>query len=91
MIKFHFKSVIEKYWPLIKSLKTGLLLLTGLTGFMSCRCPILNMWVVLGISVSLFLSISGSIFLKMDLDRDIDARMPRICWRPDPSGKTTTV
>jgi protoheme IX farnesyltransferase len=79
----------DKYLPLIKSLQTILLLLTGLAGYISCRCPILNLWVVVGIAGSLFLSISGATILNMYFDRDIDAKMERTCWRPLPSGKIT--
>jgi protoheme IX farnesyltransferase len=80
----NFKS---RYWPLIKSLQTGLLLTTGLAGYMSCRCPIFNIGTVLGVGGSLFLAISGSTVLNMWYDRDIDARMDRTCWRPLPAGK----
>ncbi len=82
-----FQDLKSKYLPLIKSLQTGLLLMTGLAGFMSCRCPILNIWTLLGLTGSLFLSISGSTILNMWLDRDIDSLMNRTCWRPLPSGK----
>jgi len=89
-----YKPVIQniksKYWPLIKSLQTGLLLLTGLAGFMSCRCPIYNIGTVLGLTGSLFLTISGSTVLNMWYDRDIDAKMKRTCWRPLPTGMIST-
>ena len=75
-----------KYWPLVKSLQTGLLLVTGMAGYASCRCPVLNWGVLLGLAGSLFLSISGSTVLNMWYDRDIDAKMQRTCWRPLPSG-----
>lgn len=75
-----------KYWPLIKSLQTGLLLVTGVAGYASCRCPILNWGELLGLVSSLFLAISGSTVLNMWYDRDIDAIMSRTCWRPLPSG-----
>jgi protoheme IX farnesyltransferase len=77
-----------KYFPLIKSLQTGLLLLTGLAGFMSARCPVLNIPTLLGLTGSLFLAISGSTVLNMWYDRDIDAIMPRTCNRPLSTGKT---
>jgi protoheme IX farnesyltransferase len=79
----------NKYWPLTKSLQTSLLLVTGLAGFMSCRCPIYNFWTLLGVAGSLFLSISGSTVLNMWYDSDIDEMMNRTCWRPLPSGKIT--
>jgi protoheme IX farnesyltransferase len=82
-------KVQSKYWPLIKSLQTSLLLMTGLAGYMSCRCPIFNIVELLGLTGSLFLSISGSTILNMYFDRDIDSRMERTCWRPLPAGKIT--
>jgi protoheme IX farnesyltransferase len=81
-----FKS---KYWPLIKSLQTGLLLLTGLAGYMSCRCPVTHWPTLLGLAGSLFLAISGSTVLNMWYDRDIDVRMQRSCLRPLPAGKVS--
>ena len=75
------------YLPLIKSLQTGLLLITGLTGYMSARCPVMTLDTFLGLAGSLFLAISGSTVLNMVLDRDIDARMARTANRPLPSGK----
>jgi protoheme IX farnesyltransferase len=80
-------SIREKYWPLIKSLQTGLLLVTGLAGFMSGRCPVMSWQIMLVVSGSLFLAISGSTVLNMWYYRDIDARMQRTCRRSLPSGK----
>ncbi len=86
------KSVLnilnKKYFPLIKSLQTGLLLITGLAGYMSARCPIFNIPVLIGLTGSLFLSISGSTALNMWYDRDIDAIMPRTSSRPLSTGAT---
>ena len=73
----NLKSKIRLYWPLIKALQTGLLLATGLAGYMSARCPIFNIGTILGLSGSLFLAISGSTVLNMWWDRDIDAKMGR--------------
>jgi len=81
------KTKFALYLPLIKSLQTGLLLLTGLTGYMSASCPVLSLHIFLGLIISLFLAISGSTVLNMVLDRDIDARMARTANRPLPSGK----
>jgi protoheme IX farnesyltransferase len=81
------KNKIHSYWPLIKSLQTGLLLSTGIAGYMSARCPIIHWRTLLGLTVSLFLSISGSTILNMWYDRDIDARMGRTGNRPIPSGE----
>lgn len=83
-------AVLEKlklYWGLIKSLQTGLLLITGLAGFVSARCPVTNWATLLGLVGSLFLAISGSTVLNMWYDRDIDACMKRTANRPIPSGR----
>jgi protoheme IX farnesyltransferase len=78
---------IRSYWPLIKSLQTGLLVSTGLAGYMSARCPIFNLGTMAGLLVSLFASISGSTILNMWWDRDIDAKMGRTKARPLASGR----
>lgn len=80
---------LSRYWPLIKSLQTGLLLFTGLAGYMTARCPVLNWKVMFGLTGSLFLSISGSTVLNMVYDRDIDSKMTRTCTRPLPAGSVT--
>ncbi|MBU8913398.1 MAG: heme o synthase [Spirochaetales bacterium] len=80
---------LRLYWKLIKSLQTGLLLATGVAGFMSARCPALDWRILLSMSGSLFLAISGSTVLNMWYDRDIDGKMPRTCRRPLPSGKVS--
>lgn len=66
---------IQLYWQLIKSLQTGLLLATGLAGYMSVRCPIFNLPELSAVAASLVLAISGSTVLNMWHDRDIDAKM----------------
>ncbi len=76
---------LRLYWGMIKSLQTGLLLTTGLAGFMTARCPVIDWQVLLSLAGSLFLAISGSTVLNMWYDRDIDARMQRTCGRPLPS------
>ena len=82
------KSKIHQYWSLIKSLQTGLLLMTGLAGYLSAHATI--KWdVFLQIIPSLFLAISGATILNMWWDRDIDAKMKRTHMRPAPSGKVT--
>ncbi|MDI6770244.1 MAG: heme o synthase [Anaerolineales bacterium] len=80
---------LKLYWPLTKSLQTGLLLSTGLAGYMSARCPVFNMGTILGLAVSLFLAIAGSTIINMWYDRDIDAKMKRTCNRPLASGQVT--
>jgi protoheme IX farnesyltransferase len=78
-----------RYWPMIKSLQTGLLLTTGLAGYMSARCPVTTWSVLPGLTGSLFLAISGSTVLNMWWDRDIDAQMGRTSRRPLPSGQVS--
>jgi protoheme IX farnesyltransferase len=89
VMRIPYSNIKNKYWPLIKSLQTGLLLATGLAGFMSAKCPILGWQRLVGVTGSLFLAISGSTVLNMWYDRDIDARMERTCRRPLPSGKVS--
>lgn len=83
------RAGMKRTWPLIKSLQTGLLLFTGMAGYMSARCPVLNWTTVIGLVGSLFLAISGSTVLNMVYDRDIDARMTRTCMRPLPAGSVS--
>jgi len=83
------KAKLRLYLPLIKSYQTILLLTTGLAGFMSTRCPILNWQTLLAVTGSLFLAISGSTILNMWYDRDIDAKMERTRNRPLPSGEVS--
>jgi len=85
-IRAALKTIKSKYFPLIKSLQTILLLITGLAGFMSARCPVLNLSTLLELTGSLFIAISGSTVLNMWYDRDIDAIMPRTCNRPLSTG-----
>jgi len=75
------------YWPLIKSLQTGLLLITGIAGYISSQCPVMTWQTFLGLVGSLFLTVGGSTILNMVYDRDIDAKMSRTAHRPLPSGK----
>jgi len=81
-----FTVKLRAYWTLIKSLQTGLLLITGVAGYMSARCPVINWPTVLALIGSLFLAISGSTVLNMVYDRDIDLKMKRTCRRPLPAG-----
>lgn len=80
---------IRLYWPLIKASQTGLLLATGVAGYMSARCPVFNIGTILGLAGSLFLAISGSTALNMWWDRDIDAVMGRTKKRPTAAGAVT--
>ncbi len=75
------------YVPLVKSLQTGLLVATGMAGYMSARCPVFTLPTLIGLFISLVASISGSTILNMWWDRDIDARMGRTQKRPLASRK----
>jgi protoheme IX farnesyltransferase len=77
---------LRLYWPLIKSLQTGLLLATGIAGYLSSRPPF-DVSVLLGLTITLFLAISGSTIMNMWYDRDIDAKMKRTHMRPAASGQ----
>ena len=81
---------LRMYWTLTKSLQTGLLLVTGLAGYFSARCPTHSTALVLALAGSLFLAIAGSTVLNMVYDRDIDARMLRACHRPLPANQMST-
>ncbi len=80
-------SRLRMYWSLTKSLQTGLLLVTGIAGYLSARCPIHSEARLLALIGSLYCAISGSTVLNMVFDRDIDAKMRRACQRPLPAGR----
>jgi protoheme IX farnesyltransferase len=80
------KTKLRLYWPLIKSLQTGLLLSTGIAGYLSGHSPV-SLAVLLSLAASLSLAISGSTILNMWYDRDIDARMKRTHKRPAAAGQ----
>ena len=79
----------RRYWPLIKSLQTGLLLATGIAGYLSAVRPAGHWLTLLGMAGSLFLAIGGSTVLNMAYDADIDTVMKRTCWRPLPRGEVS--
>ena len=81
------RTKFKLYWPLTKSLQTGLLLSTGLAGYMSARCPVMHWYDFLGLAVSLFMAIAGSTILNVWYDRDIDAVMNRTHHRPLADGR----
>ncbi len=83
------KNRLHEYGSLIKSLQTGLLLMTGVAGYLSAHAA-MQWGQFLGLVPSLFLSISGSTILNMWWDRDIDARMRRTHMRPTPSGSLSS-
>jgi len=83
-----FRTKFKAYLPLIKSLQTGLLLATGVAGYMSAHGP-LNLPLLLSLAGSLFLAISGSTILNMWYDCDLDTVMNRTHNRPLASGTIT--
>lgn len=80
------QSKIAHYWALTKPSQSGLLLATGLAGYMSARCPVFNIGTILALVGSLFLAIAGSTILNMWWDRDIDAKMGRTQKRATSKG-----
>lgn len=82
-----FAKKMRLYGPLIKSPQTALLVLTGMAGYLTARCPVYNLATLAGLLVSLLASICGSTILNMWWDRDIDAKMKRTQMRPTASGK----
>jgi heme o synthase len=82
------RSKIALYWPLIKALQTGLLLATGIAGYLSAGAHV-QLLSLAGLSITLFLAIGGSTVLNMWYDRDIDAIMRRTLKRPSASGELT--
>jgi protoheme IX farnesyltransferase len=79
---------VRAFLPLIKSLQTGLLLSTGIAGYLSAHTAP-DLGVLLGLVASLFLAISGSTILNMWYDCDIDTVMNRTHNRPLATGKVT--
>lgn len=82
------RTRLRNYWSLIKSMQTGLLLSTGLAGYLSAKASV-DKQVLIGLAISLFLSISGSTILNMWFDSDIDTVMNRTHNRPLASGKVS--
>jgi heme o synthase len=81
-------SKVRAFLPLIKSLQTGLLLSTGIAGYLSAHTR-LDMGVLAALSASLFLAISGSTILNMWYDHDIDTVMNRTHNRPLAAGRVS--
>lgn len=82
-------SKLRLYLPLIKTLQTGLLLATGLAGYLSAHAASSSVLTLVGVAGSLFLAISGSTVLNMWYDRDLDAVMNRTHHRPLADGRVT--
>ncbi len=83
------QSKIALYLPLIKSLQTSLLLLTGIAGYLSAHITVnwSHFWQMIP---SLFFAIAGSTVLNMWWDQDIDAKMKRTHKRPTTTGQVTS-
>lgn len=79
---------LRAYIPLIKTMQTGLLLSTGIAGYMSAHNQ-LHLGTLMGLIGSLFLAISGSTILNMWYDYDIDTVMNRTHNRPLAAGKVS--
>ncbi len=83
-------SRIVCYWKLIKGWQTGLLLVSGLAGYLSTPGNDIVWLSLISFLGSLFLAISGSTILNMVYDTDIDSRMNRTRYRPLPSKAITS-
>lgn len=77
---------IRLYIPLIKTLQTGLLLATGVAGYLSSQTSV-QISTLIAMSISLFLAIGGSTVMNMWYDHDIDSKMKRTHKRPAASGE----
>ena len=73
---------IKNYLPLLKSLQTGLLTITGIAGYLSVKQDVFQWDVFIALFISFVLSISGSTVLNMWYDHDIDKLMDRTHHRP---------
>jgi protoheme IX farnesyltransferase len=81
----HLSARIRLYLPLIKTPQTGLLLATGVAGYLSAGIKV-DLITFMGLILSLFLAISGSTILNMWYDHDIDTVMNRTHNRPLAAG-----
>lgn len=83
-----FRTKFRAYLPLIKSMQTGLLLSTGVAGYLSAHTAA-DPGMLLKLTLSLFLAISGSTILNMWYDCDLDTVMNRTHNRPLATGKVS--
>ncbi len=81
---------VRAYLSMIKYLQTGLLMITGLAGYMSGHPTNPSWFTISTLLASLFLSVGGSTVINMVIDRDIDGIMQRTAKRPIPTGVVTT-
>lgn len=82
---------LNDYFQLVKSLQTGLLLVTAVAGYISGCCLNITAGSLAALVGSLFLAVSGSTVLNMVYDRDIDACMRRTARRPLPTGSVNVL
>ncbi|MGC8874860.1 MAG: heme o synthase [Chloroflexia bacterium] len=78
---------LADYWALTKAKQTGLLLLTGIAGYITGVGRDADAATLALMIVGLFLSLAGCTALNMVLDREVDARMSRTAGRPLPQGR----
>lgn len=88
---FNLKSFLGNTISLIKILQTSLLVLTGIAGAVSVTGSHISSQLVMNLTGSLFLAISGCTILNMVYDRDIDLKMSRTAARPIPSGDVSPI
>ncbi|MCZ2127022.1 MAG: UbiA family prenyltransferase [Anaerolineales bacterium] len=79
-------SKISMFWSLTKPAQSGLLLATGLAGYLSVYSATSDALLIFQLALSLFLSIAGSTILNMWWDRDIDSKMGRTQKRATSQG-----
>jgi len=84
------KFLMGVYVELTKSLQTALLVITGITGFISGTGKFFEWKMLFAFTIILFLTIAGTTVFNMIWDKDIDAIMHRTCRRPLPSAKITS-
>ena len=77
---------IRAYLSLIKYLQTGLLVITGLAGYISGKPINPTLEIIVGMMISMFFTVGGSTVINMVIDRDIDGIMQRTSKRPIPTG-----
>jgi heme o synthase len=81
----YLAATTRQYLPLIKTPQTGLLLATGVAGYLSAGVKV-DLGTFTGLILSLVLAISGSTILNMWYDHDIDTVMNRTHNRPLATG-----
>jgi protoheme IX farnesyltransferase len=84
-----FKVALGYFFSLIKLSQTSLLVITGIAGAVSVGWQYVSWQIILSLTGSLFLAVSGCTILNMVYDRDIDLLMSRTAKRPIPSGEVT--